>query len=200
MSQFVPDLILATEPIRAEARLARAVVTPAALTVAPGDSVQYEYFGLDQFNNVRRFSGTWVAEGGTIDQSGLYVAGTTTGQYEITVNNSLGAPVGSTTIDISNSVSNEDPESIIQDFALSSNFPNPFRESTELTVDLPEPTHVVLKIYNVLGQEIDTVADQLLQSGTHHFKINAQHWPAGIYFYTIKSEAFVEIKTMVKVH
>ncbi|MBX2820576.1 MAG: T9SS type A sorting domain-containing protein [Rhodothermaceae bacterium] len=200
ISQFVPDLILATEPIRADARLARAVVSPAALTVAPGDSVQFEYFGLDQFNSVRRFSGMWVADGGTIDQTGLYVAGTTPGQYEITVNNTLGIPVGSTIIDISNSVSNEEPENIVQAFALNSNFPNPFRESTELTVAIPEPTHVVLKVYNVLGQEMDTVADRLLQSGTHRFKINAEHWPAGIYFYTFKSEAFIETQTMVKVH
>jgi len=52
-------------------------------------------------------------------------------------------------------------------FRLHQNYPNPFNSSTVITVDLPEPGHATLAVFNVLGQEIKTLA--------------AQDFPAGVY-------------------
>ena len=199
-NELVPNLILATEPVRADARLSRVVIAPISQTVASGDSIQFEYAGLDQFGDIRRFSGMWSAEGGIIDQSGLYIAGNEPGEYTITVNNSLGAPVGEIAVTVSGPVSNEEPEQVITAFALGSNFPNPFSGSTEITVEIPETSHMQLKVYNVLGQEMTTLVDQVVQPGTHRYTIHGADWPAGMYFYTLQAGGLIQTHTMVKVH
>ena len=200
ISRLVPNLILATEPIPAEARLTQVVIAPFLQTINPGDRVQFEYAGLDQFNNTRRFSGSWAAQGGIIDQTGLYVAGSEPGEYSVTVSNSLGVQVGETTFNISGPVSNETSGQIIQAYALGANYPNPFSASTDVTIEIPEASHVQLNVYNVLGQKMNTVVDQLVQPGIHRFSIGAEHWPAGLYVYTLQADGFYETRAMVKVH
>lgn len=85
------------------------------------------------------------------------------------------------------------------------NFPNPFNPITIISYGLSEDTHVTLRIYNTLGQEVITLVDEYQQAGYKTvvwtgsdklgFKINS-----GIYFYQLKAGNFRDIKTMICLH
>lgn len=87
------------------------------------------------------------------------------------------------------------------DFAIDQNYPNPFNPSTEISYELPEPVHVRLVIYNVLGQEVRTLVDGLQPAGFHTTQWNGrnrngQQVGSGIYIYRIQAGDFGETKRM----
>lgn len=87
-------------------------------------------------------------------------------------------------------------------FLLAQNYPNPFNPSTRIEFTLAQPTDVVLKVYNLLGQEMATLVDAKLQAGKHHFEWNGRNnynvsVSTGVYFYRLSAGSFVETKKMV---
>jgi hypothetical protein len=62
---------------------------------------------------------------------------------------------------------------------------------------LPQRERIQLDIYNLLGEHIVTVADQILPAGKHTWQFDARHLPSGLYFYRIRSGKFTETKKMV---
>jgi hypothetical protein len=82
-------------------------------------------------------------------------------------------------------------------FHLAQNYPNPFNPITTLRFNLPYVTPVTLKVYNVMGQEVATLVDQKLASGSHQLEFNANDLPSGIYFYRIEAAGFTDMKKMV---
>ena len=84
-------------------------------------------------------------------------------------------------------------------YSLSKNFPNPFNPSTNIGFSLKEPQEVKLTIYNSLGQELETLVDDYLQTGEHQINWNASQYPNGAYFYTLKGDEFRETKKMMLV-
>ncbi|HSD63727.1 MAG TPA: T9SS type A sorting domain-containing protein [Ignavibacteriaceae bacterium] len=73
-------------------------------------------------------------------------------------------------------------------FSLSQNYPNPFNPSTEIRFSLAEKSKVVLKIYNSLGQEITTLVNGTLDTGSHNVSFMVPNIASGIYFYTLHAE------------
>lgn len=73
-------------------------------------------------------------------------------------------------------------------FALYQNYPNPFNPSTTISYDLPANDFVTLKIYDVLGNEIETLINEEQQAGFHSslFIVNSS-LSSGMYFYTLQS-------------
>ncbi len=89
-------------------------------------------------------------------------------------------------------------------FVLNQNYPNPFNPSTIIKFGLPVQADVVLKIYNVLGQEVQTLVNGVLEAGFHNFDFNAKNLTTGMYIYTINAEGsngekFTEVKKMLLV-
>lgn len=88
-------------------------------------------------------------------------------------------------------------------FALHQNYPNPFNPTTTITYDVKEQTRVVLKVYNVLGQEVRTLVDRMENAGARKTvvwdgKNNAGHSVStGIYFYRIEMGKFVKSRKMM---
>ena len=82
-------------------------------------------------------------------------------------------------------------------YGLAQNYPNPFNPETEIAFDLPEQVEVVLKVYNVLGQEVGVLVSGVLEAGHHAVKWDASDLPSGIYFYSIKANEFMATKRMV---
>jgi Secretion system C-terminal sorting domain/CARDB len=64
-------------------------------------------------------------------------------------------------------------------------YPNPFNPMTTITFDLPYTAHVSLKVYNVLGQEVVTLADEVRNAGTHRIHFNAAGLASSVYFYRL---------------
>jgi hypothetical protein len=73
-----------------------------------------------------------------------------------------------------------------KDLNLFQNYPNPFNPNTNIQFDLPTSGYTVLKIYNSVGQLVQTLVDQNLQAGRHNYNFNANQFASGIYFYRIE--------------
>jgi hypothetical protein len=81
---------------------------------------------------------------------------------------------------------------------LSQNYPNPFNSSTKIPYSLSNPGHVTLKIFDILGKEIDIVFDEYQIAGTYSINFDAEKLTGGIYFYVLKAENnFIETKKML---
>ncbi|RCK73943.1 MAG: hypothetical protein IGBAC_2090 [Ignavibacteriae bacterium] len=93
------------------------------------------------------------------------------------------------------------------DFALHQNYPNPFNPNTTIRFEIPKTTHVTLKIYNILGQEVAEMVNQELKQGVYNVKWNASNFASGVYVYrlkagdpsTISGQNFISVKKMLLV-
>lgn len=82
-----------------------------------------------------------------------------------------------------------------EQFVLSQNYPNPFNPSTNIEYGLPKTAYVVLKIYNILGEEIRTLVQEqqspgiktVVWDGTNNRGLDVA---SGIYIYQIKAGDF----------
>jgi len=82
-------------------------------------------------------------------------------------------------------------------FSLEQNYPNPFNPTTTIYYSLPELSNVVLKVYDVLGNEITTLVNEEKQPGNYEVEFNGENLASGIYVYKLQARNFVEIKKMV---
>ena len=79
---------------------------------------------------------------------------------------------------------------------LSQNYPNPFNPSTKISWQSPVCSQQTLKIFDVLGNEIATLADEYKPAGKYEVEFNASTLPSGVYFYQLKAGSFIETKKM----
>jgi hypothetical protein len=100
-----------------------------------------------------------------------------------------------------NSVENE---SVFSDFYLSQNYPNPFNSSTKIIYSVSQISQVQIKIFSVLGDEIETLVNEQKPAGAYELSWNAKDLPSGVYFYQLKvypakvgAGSFVETKKMI---
>ena len=83
------------------------------------------------------------------------------------------------------------------DFELKQNYPNPFNPSTSIQYAVGRQQFVVLKVYDVLGEEIATLVNEEKPAGTYEIMFDAQVLTSGIYFYTLDAGSFIETKKMI---
>jgi hypothetical protein len=83
------------------------------------------------------------------------------------------------------------------DFALEQNYPNPFNPSTTFRYSIPTQSKVVIKVYDILGNEITTLMDEEKSVGTYELTWNAVNLPSGVYFYQLRACSFIETKKML---
>jgi hypothetical protein len=87
-------------------------------------------------------------------------------------------------------------------YALEQNYPNPFNPSTVITYSVPEKSHVVLEIFNVLGQRVASLFDQEQSAGIHSIGWNARdsrnaQVSSGVYFLKMQAGSFSQVKKML---
>jgi hypothetical protein len=82
-------------------------------------------------------------------------------------------------------------------FNLSQNYPNPFNPETNIKFSVPKQSKVILKIYDVLGQEVITLVNEYLAPGTYEKIFNASSFASGVYFYKLEAGEFNAVKKMV---
>ncbi|MHB1685848.1 MAG: glycoside hydrolase family 47 protein [Ignavibacteriaceae bacterium] len=82
-------------------------------------------------------------------------------------------------------------------FNLYQNYPNPFNLGTIVQYDLPKSAHVILKIYDEIGQCVETLVDNDMTAGTHKVQFSAAGLASGVYFYQFKADDFVLSNKMV---
>ncbi len=82
-------------------------------------------------------------------------------------------------------------------YKLSQNYPNPFNPSTVINYSIPKSQLVLLKVYNVLGQEVATLVNQEQVAGNYKVTFDASKLSSGVYFYSIKTGNFNSVKKMM---
>jgi beta-glucosidase len=82
-------------------------------------------------------------------------------------------------------------------YYLLNNFPNPFNPSTRIKYSIPQSTLVILKVFDILGNEIEILVNDEKPMGTYEVEFNAALLPSGVYFYRIQAGNFVQTKKMV---
>lgn len=82
-------------------------------------------------------------------------------------------------------------------FQLLQNYPNPFNPETKIEYTLPASSHVKLVIYDVLGQEVQTLTDEIQEAGYKSVTFDATRFAGGVYFYRLQAGNFVEVKKML---
>jgi hypothetical protein len=82
-------------------------------------------------------------------------------------------------------------------FKLFDNYPNPFNPSTTIAFDLPSKSFVTLKIYDLLGREVKTLVEGVMESGHHTQQWNAGTFASGIYFYRLQAGFNTNTKRLV---
>jgi hypothetical protein len=87
--------------------------------------------------------------------------------------------------------------SLINSYSLSNNYPNPFNPTTNIKYSIASRQFVELKVFNVLGQEIETLINEEKASGNYEIEFNAANLPSGVYFYRIQAGSFCRVKKML---
>jgi hypothetical protein len=82
-------------------------------------------------------------------------------------------------------------------FELNQNYPNPFNPSTTISYSIPQQSVVTLKVYDILGNEVATLVNEVQQVGNHIITFNAGKLTSGIYFYKLTAGGFVQTKKMI---
>jgi len=99
------------------------------------------------------------------------------------------------------SVAGGDGSFVPESFNLEQNYPNPFNPTTSIRYDLAKDTHVSLKIYNMMGQEVATLVNESKPAGRYEISWNARNdaglkVSSGIYIYVLKAGDFVKSARM----
>ncbi|MBU1099212.1 MAG: T9SS type A sorting domain-containing protein [Bacteroidetes bacterium] len=87
-------------------------------------------------------------------------------------------------------------ENIPSDYILHQNYPNPFNPETEILYQIPISGKVVLKVYDLLGNELDMIVNEYKTTGLHSVKFDAGNLPSGTYFYRIQVNDYVQTNKM----
>ena len=89
-------------------------------------------------------------------------------------------------------------ETIICDYKLFQNYPNPFNQTTNIKYQITNKSFITIKVYDISGKEIETLVNEIKQSGSYTIKFDANNLPSGIYFYQlIANSMIIETKKMI---
>ena len=77
------------------------------------------------------------------------------------------------------------------------NYPNPFNPNTVIGYHLPKSSFVSIKVYDILGNEVRSLVNEMKSVGKYEVEFDAENLPSGIYFYNIQADSFSKTKKMV---
>lgn len=77
-----------------------------------------------------------------------------------------------------------------KDFVLHQNYPNPFNPSTTIKYAVPRTSLVTIKVYDLTGQEVSSLVNEMKEAGTYEIKFDAQSLASGVYVYRMTADNF----------
>jgi len=80
---------------------------------------------------------------------------------------------------------------------LNQNYPNPFNPVTVISWQLAVGSEIELALYNVLGERINVLVSKHMATGNHSFTFDGRHLPSGVYFYSLTTGDFHDVKKMI---
>lgn len=86
---------------------------------------------------------------------------------------------------------------VIREYNLYPNYPNPFNPATTIKYSIPSFELIQIKIFDILGNELQTLVNQYKQPGNYKIEFSAGSIPSGVYFYKIISGSYSETRKMI---
>jgi hypothetical protein len=83
------------------------------------------------------------------------------------------------------------------EYRLWQNYPNPFNPLTRIQFDIPKISFVALKVYNLLGQEVATLVNELKKVGRYEFEFDCASLSSGVYFYRLSAGDYTNTKKLI---
>ncbi len=95
----------------------------------------------------------------------------------------------------------EDFASDIRNYSLTQNYPNPFNTSTNIRYQVSSNAHVTIKVYDILGNEVETLVNEYKPAGRYEVEFipesNIKQPASGIYFYQLKAGSYIQTKKLI---
>lgn len=140
------------------------------------------------------------------DSTVIYYYISATSNNGKTVTKPIVAPDGFYKFIVENSVTDIADNSQPEEYYLYQNYPNPFNPVTSIQYAISSRQRIVLKVYDILGNEVATLVDGEKPAGTYEVEFNAKGLPSGVYFYQLlvsalrndgKAGSYIETKKML---
>lgn len=84
-----------------------------------------------------------------------------------------------------------------KDCRLEQNYPNPFNSTTHIRFNISENSHVVIKLYDLLGRERALIVNEYFNAGSHDVSFSSDNLSSGTYFYSMTAGNYFETKKMI---
>jgi len=111
---------------------------------------------------------------------------------------------GIITIDLSTDVDDDNRLALPEEYSLDQNVPNPFNPTTSMAFAIPERCHVLMEVFNVLGQKVRILVNEIMPAGHYTVAFDSRDndgrpLASGIYMYRIKTKHFTQSRKMLLV-
>jgi plastocyanin len=171
--------------------------TPSDLTITAGDTVTWVWVNGMHTTTSDSTSGidVWDANLNQTSKSFSFVFSSPgVHNYYCKFHKSLGM-IGTITVNNATAITSTSQQPV--SFSLDQNYPNPFNPSTNIKYSIAKAGYVTLKIYDMLGNEVNTLVSQRLSPGNYSAEFHADGLPSGIYLCQLKSGNFSSTKKMI---
>jgi hypothetical protein len=84
-----------------------------------------------------------------------------------------------------------------QQYGLAQNYPNPFNPSTTIKFQMPSKGFVTLKVFDIMGREVATLANGMREAGNYTVQWSAANLSSGVYWYRLTAGTFVQTNKML---
>ncbi len=168
--------------------LSRIKIEPDSVFVYPGESIQFEALGFDQNGMNFELNPEWECDGGIINIYGLFLADSTSGEFTVTVYDTVTGISANGYVTILPVVSVDNKNRIPANFILNQNYPNPFNPETKISFGIPYSGKVKIEIFNILGQRIEVLKDGYMQAGFSTITWNPESLASGVYILVMNAK------------
>lgn len=173
----------------------RIEVIPDNVELQIGATHQFAALAYDDQGDTVQTKIVWTATAGDIDSTGLYTA-TLTGSHMVIAADSSGTASDTARVQVLETGLANMADHVLE-FRLHQNIPNPFNPRTIIPYTIAKRNHIRLVIYDLLGRELVTLVDKIKNPGTHTVIFDATNLASGLYFYSLQSEDYIDIRKMV---
>jgi len=178
-------------------------ISPSWITSTPPGIVTSNFWGYD---------GAYFVAATLTPGNGYWVKANQSGKLILSTSGSAASPLAKIVIQPGNELPPSPPDGEIQNpksqilnrFALEQNYPNPFNPSTDIRYQIADRSHVILQIFNLLGEEVARLVDEVQDAGYWSMRWGAGEFASGVYVYKLTtvtasdpSRTFVEVRRMV---
>ncbi len=102
-------------------------------------------------------------------------------------------------VELNVSLQPDDYAGVAEEFRLDQNYPNPFNPSTIISYQLPQSSHVLLEVYDILAQRVALLVNEQVSAGRHDVTFDASHLSSGVYIYQMQVDDRRLARTMLLV-